>query len=62
MPDVTVSFTDAQWTRVEAASTYIKAPNEIGTVDVSYLATKWKEEISSAVKHYEESLVSTDDF
>jgi hypothetical protein len=62
MPDVTVSFTDAQWTRIVAASRHIKAPNETGNVDASYLAAKWKEEISSAVKHYEESLLSTDDF
>ncbi len=62
MPDVTVSFTDAQWTRVVAASRLIKAPNETGDVDAAYLSNKWKEETSSSVKEHEKSLLSTDDF
>ena len=28
MPDVTISFTDAQWTRIVAASSRIKNPEE----------------------------------
>ena len=62
MPDVTVSFTDAQWTRIVAASRTIKAPNESGNVDAAYLAAKWKSETSGDVISYEKSLRSTDAF
>jgi len=61
MPDVTVSFTDAQWARVVAASSYILRLDE-GTVDVTKLAAKWKAQVTDHVKSYEESLLSTDDF
>ena len=36
MPDVTISFTDAQWTRVVAATPYIKMKGETGDVDADY--------------------------
>jgi hypothetical protein len=49
MPDVTVSFTDAQWTRVVAASSRIKALNETGDVDATYLATILKDKIQKLV-------------
>ena len=62
MPDITVSFTDAQWTRIVAASRRIKSPGEDGSVDVAYLANMWKTRISWLVKQYEESLLSADDF
>ena len=62
MPDITVSFTDAQWTRVVAASRNIKAPNESGDVDAAYLAAKWKSDATSDVIAYEKSQLSTDDF
>jgi hypothetical protein len=62
MPDVTVSFTDAQWTRVVAASPYIKRNDESGDVDAAYLIAYWKEQIASWVKAYEESKVTADDF
>ena len=42
MPDVTISFTDAQWTRVVAASTSIKKAGEAGDVDATYLSAKLK--------------------
>ena len=61
MPDVTVSLTDAQWTRIVAASTFIIRSDE-GAVDATKLAAKWKAKVSSSVKAYEESLLSTDDF
>lgn len=61
MPDVTVSFTDAQWTRIVAASSYILRPDE-GTVDATKLAAKWKAQVTDHVKSYEESLLSTDEF
>ena len=32
MPDITVSFTDAQWTRIVAASSQFKRPGD-GDVD-----------------------------
>ena len=61
MPDVTVSFTDAQWTRVVAASSYILRIDE-GTVDSAKLAAKWKSQVTDHVKSYEESLLAADDF
>ena len=62
MPDVTVSFTDAQWVRVVAASSNIKAPNETGAVDAAYLAAMWLKDVSHQVRMYEENLVTADDF
>jgi len=61
MPDVTVSFTDAQWTRIVAASSFIIRSDE-GVVNTTKLAAKWKAQITTNVKAYEESLLSTDDF
>ena len=61
MPDITISFTDAQWNRVVAASSYILRLDE-GTVDATKLAAKWKAQVTDHVKSYEESLLSTDDF
>ena len=61
MPDVTVSFTEAQWTRVVAASSYVLRMDE-GTVDATKLAAKWKAQVTDHVKSYEESLLAADDF
>jgi hypothetical protein len=61
MPDVTVSFTDAQWTRIVAATSFIIRDDE-GTVDATKLAAKWKEQVTEWVKAYEESRVAADDF
>jgi len=61
MPDVTMSFTDAQWTRVVAASTHIKQLEETGDVDADYLATKLKALVAEWVKAYEEK-ASVSDF
>ena len=60
MPDVTVTFTDAQWTRVVAASTSIKKGDEPGDVDATYLSAKLKELVSSWVVGHEERQKSTD--
>lgn len=62
MPDITISLSDAQWTRVVAASTYIKRADEIGNVDADYISTKLKSLISDWVKAYEESQTSIDEF
>jgi len=63
MPDITVSFTDAQWTRIVAASSTIKlATREDGDVDAAYLVNMWKAEIALSVKQYEESRVTADSF
>jgi|TARA_R110001592_G_scaffold904_5_gene4722 hypothetical protein len=63
MPDITVSFTDAQWTRIVAASSHIKmATRESGDVDAAYLIKIWKDEIALQVKQYEESRVTADEF
>ena len=53
MPDVTVTFTDAQWTRVVAASSYIKPQGESGDVDADYLAAIWKDLVTDWVKAHE---------
>jgi len=63
MPDITVSFTDAQWTRIVAASTYIKnGPGESGDVDTAFFAAKWKSQLSGQVKEYERQQASIEDF
>ena len=63
MPDITVPFTDAQWTRVVAASSVIKlATREDGDVDAAYLIKIWKAELALQVKSYEESRVTADEF
>ena len=61
MPDITVTFTDAQWTRIVAASTFI-LPIDEGTVDATKLSAKWKELETSNVKAYEQANASIDDF
>ena len=61
MPDVTVSFTDAQWTRIVAASSYIKSGLS-GDVDATFLATKFKDQISAEVKEYERREADISDF
>jgi len=68
MPDVTVSFTDAQWTRVVAASSRIKDLGETGDVDATYLAALLKNRIQKLVVLYEQDAArasadaSLDDF
>ena len=59
MPDVTVSFTDAQWTRVTAASSRIKALHETGDVDAAYLAAMLKARIQKFVLLYEKETAHT---
>jgi len=61
MPDVTVSFTDAQWTRIVAATTFIMRGDE-GVVDATKLAAKWKGQVTDWVKAYETANASLDDF
>ena len=61
MPDVTVSFTDAQWTRIVAASSFILRIDE-GAVDATKLAAKWKALETDNVKAYEKAQASTDEF
>ena len=56
-----MSFTDAQWTRIVAASSMIKAIDEAGDVDASYLSTKLKDIVSDWVKAHEEK-ASVSDF
>tara|TARA_Y100000310_G_scaffold137960_1_gene136898 strand:+ start:379 stop:564 length:186 start_codon:yes stop_codon:yes gene_type:complete len=61
MPDVTVTFTDAQWTRIVAATSFIIREDE-GVVDATKLAAKWKELETSNVKAYEQAQASVDEF
>jgi hypothetical protein len=61
MPDVTVSFTDAQWDRIVAASSFIIRIDE-GTVDATKLAAKWKALEADNVKAYEQTQASVNDF
>ena len=62
MPDVTISFTDAQWTRIVAASAYIKRIDESGDIDASYLSTLWKNQTSEWVQAYEKQKTPIEDF
>jgi len=55
MPDVTVSFTDAQWTRIVAATSYIKRIDESGDIDAAYLKEKWEKQVERWVVDYEKS-------
>ena len=59
MPDVTISFTDAQWTRVVAASSRIKTLDETGDVDAAYLAALLKARIQKLVVLYEQAAART---
>lgn len=61
MPDVTVSFTDAQWDRLVAASSFILRIDE-GTVDATKLAAKWKALEADNVKAYEQTQASVNEF
>ena len=61
MPDVTVTFTDAQWARIVAASSYIKPQGESGDVDADYLITLWTNLTADWVKAHE-SVQSVSDF
>ena len=61
MPDVTVSFTDAQWTRVVAASAALIREDQ-GTVDATKLAAKWKQQVTDSVLEYERKQASVDSF
>ena len=54
MPDVTISFTDAQWARVVAAASRITALQETGDVDAAYLAGILKARIQKLVVLYEQ--------
>ena len=63
MPDVTVSFTDAQWDRVVAAAANKRGVfGGSGDVDEAFLATKYKTWTESIVKDYEKDQASVDDF
>ena len=61
MPDITVTFTDAQWTRVVAASENVLGIGQ-GTVDADKLSALFKELATSWVKNYERRNASLDDF
>ena len=58
MPDVTISFTEAQWTRVVAATPYIKMKGETGDVDADYLSAKWKDQVGKWVEAHEKQQAS----
>ena len=60
MPDVTISFTDAQWTRIVAASSRIKNPEETGDVDATYLTNALKARIEKLVLLYEKEKARKD--
>jgi len=61
MPDITVTFTDAQWARIVAASSVI-IREDLGTVDATKLAAKWKQQVTDDVTEYERKQASIDDF
>ena len=56
MPDLTISFTDAQWARVVAATTTIKpTPDSNVAVDAAYLEDRFKTLVTKWVKEHEEA-------
>jgi len=61
MPDVTISLTDAQWTRVVAASEYIKGMGA-SNITTTELAAIWKDQLTDWVKDSERKAASVDDF
>ena len=62
MPDVTVSFTDAQWARMQSAVVNILGVGaQSSDLTTNELSTRWKNEIISAVKGYEQEQASVDD-
>ena len=62
MPDITISFTAAQWTRIVAATSNIKRVDEAGDIDAAYLIAKWKNQIERWVIDYEKAQGTTSDF
>ena len=63
MPDLTISFTDAQWARVVAATTTIKAPPAANVpVDADYLEDRFKNLVIKWVKEHERRNATLDDF
>ena len=53
MPDITLSFTDAQWARIVAASPRFKPLGASGDVDASQLTVIAKAMIEKLVFKYE---------
>jgi len=61
MPDITISFTDAQWARIVAATASIKRDGE-DDVDATYLSAKLKELVASWVQGHEQATASVDNW
>jgi|TARA_R110000744_G_scaffold84862_1_gene166023 hypothetical protein len=61
MPDLTVSFTDAQWTRVVAASDYIKGEGT-STITADELEVIIKNMVQTQVQDYERQQLAPTDF
>ena len=63
MPDITVSFTDAQWTRMQAAAERILGiGHSTEDLTISSLGTLWKSNVTDQVKGYEKDQASVDSF
>ena len=63
MPDVTISFTDAQWTRIVAATSTIKpTPDSNVAVDAAYLEDRFKTLVTKWVKEHEKRNATLDEF
>ena len=63
MPDITVSFTDAQWTRMQAAVGHILGVgSQASDLTTDVLETRWKNDVISSVKGYEQEHASLSDF
>ena len=62
MPDVTVSFTDSQWARMQSAVVNILGVGaQSSDLTTNELSTRWKNDIISAVKSYEQENASLSD-
>jgi len=64
MPDITLSFTDAQWTRMQAAGIAVTGIGTVTEEDTfeSLVAARLKKIIEQSVLGYEKENASTDSF
>ena len=64
MPDITLSFTDAQWTRMQAAGIHLTGMGTVSEDNTleSLLAARLNKIIRQSVQNYERDNVSTDSF
>lgn len=60
MPNITVSFSDAQWTRIVAASERFQPLGATGDIDATKMAAVLKTIVEKTVKAHEQSKAHKD--